>query len=440
MIVKKTTARNDRSRWVAKPPLKVLFVIDGLWVGGTERSLAEMLPGLASAGIESTIVCFRHCADGVEKEVIRQGFDVRFIAAPGLSKRVLALRRLVESQRPAIVHSALFKSNLVARLACVGKPVVLLNSLVNTPYEPIRLANSAIHPGKVRLVQLLDGMTGRALVDHFHAVSHAVKASAIRTLRIPGKRITVVERGRDMAFLGGPSPQRRAEARRSLGLQPEEQLLLNIGRQDRQKGLSFLLKAFAAVSARHPRSRLLLAGRQGEATESLRGLRSQLGLESKVHFLGHRNDVPELLAAADLFVFPSLYEGLPGAVIEAMAMALPVIASDIPPVREVVTRNTALLVPPATVEPLAGAIALLLGSPDRMAEMGQRGAEVFQQRFRMERAVAGMVELYRTLVKGLSRKTAGGWPNDGSGCEQREGNTAQENHLLKTSQRKPTKP
>ena len=111
-------------------PLRILLVLDGLWVGGTERSMAEMLPHLVQAGAEPIIACFRRRPDeGLEAEVLSRGYQVRFLPNAGLLSQVMALRRLIKTEHPHLVHSALFRANLVARLACAGLPVKLLSNL-----------------------------------------------------------------------------------------------------------------------------------------------------------------------------------------------------------------------------------------------------------------------------------------------------------------------
>jgi len=380
--------------------LKILFVIDGLWVGGTERSLVELLPHLVQTGIKPVIACFnRYPEEGLEQAVLSQGFEVRFLNGSSLPARVRALRQVIKAERPRLVHTALFKANLAGRLAAVGQPVTVLNSLTNTSYVPARFKDPRIRPSRLKMVQLLDSWTARHLVTHFHAVSEAVKMAAIETMRLPPERITVVKRGRDAARLGRPSPERRRQARLQLGLNPEDKVLVNVGRHEYQKGHKDTLKAMTALVRQHPRLKLLIAGRAGHASADLKRYRAAAGLARHVRFLGHRRDVPEILAAADLFVFPSLYEGLPGAVIEAMALGLPVVASNIAPVQEVVeVGRNALLVEPGSPPELAQAIETLLSDRSRAATFGRRGRKIFEQQFTLDQSAAEMIELYGRLA------------------------------------------
>jgi glycosyltransferase involved in cell wall biosynthesis len=125
----------------------------------------------------------------------------------------------------------------------------------------------------------------------------------------------------------------------------------------------------------------------------------QLGIDERVKFLGHREDVPEILAAGDVFVFPSLYEGLGGSLIEAMALGLPIVASDIPAVREVVEENrNALLVSPASPEDLALSIARILEDHELARRFGQRSVEIFHERFTLDKSATRMIQLYSWMV------------------------------------------
>lgn len=388
-------------------PLRVLFVVDSLWVGGTERSLAEMLPHLEAAGIEAKVACLRsRHNEGVEELVLDQGIDVRVLTSEGFFGKARDLRRLLLQERPHIVHSALFQSNLATRLAAPGTGAVVLNSLVNTPYDPVRRKDPRLRAWRLRVVQILDALTGRLLVDHFHAVSHATEAAALRSLRLSPRRVTVVQRGRDPDRLGEPSAERRHRARQALALAEDAEVVVNTGRHEFQKGQEVLLEAVAQLRSRRPRTVLLIAGRHGGTTAQLERLIARLGLDEAVQLLGHREDVPEILAAADLFAFPSLCEGFPGAVLEAMALGLPVVASDIPPIREIVDAiRTGILVEPGNPTLLAKAMGDLLEDPGRGAAYGEAGRKVFEKRFTLKASTRRMAEMYNDLCPSTRGQT-----------------------------------
>jgi glycosyltransferase involved in cell wall biosynthesis len=166
-----------------------------------------------------------------------------------------------------------------------------------------------------------------------------------------------------------------------------------------KKAPDTLVEAYAEVVGELPDAKLALAGRDGVQTSQLRAAVQRLGLGRAVRFLGARDDVPELLCGADLFVLPSRWEGLPGAVLEAMALEAPVVASDLPMVREAVTDGvTARLVPVDRPAALAAAILEVLADPDAAAARAARARADFLERFTVERAADGMVALYRRAL------------------------------------------
>ncbi len=145
---------------------------------------------------------------------------------------------------------------------------------------------------------------------------------------------------------------------------------------------------------------MLLAGRTGSLTPAIERRLAALPHRERIHRLGHRDDVPVLLTAADLFVFPSRFEGLPGAVLEAQAMGLPIVASDIPSVAEVVpSADHGLLVPPDDPAALAAAVEQILDEPDRAAAMGACNRQAFLELHTLERSVESMADLYRRLAR-----------------------------------------
>jgi glycosyltransferase involved in cell wall biosynthesis len=188
--------------------------------------------------------------------------------------------------------------------------------------------------------------------------------------------------------------------RAALGLAPDAEVIITVGRQEHPKGLRHLLAAAARLLPTRPRAVLLLAGREGNTSAELRQLTVRLGLGAeRVRFLGHRDDVPDLLAAADVLAVASGVEGMPGAVLEAMALGVPVVAFDIPTVAEVVEPDrSGLLVPAGDPAALAAAIERVLADPDLAGRLGRRGREVFAVRFTLAASARGMAALYRRLA------------------------------------------
>ena len=378
--------------------MRVLYLINGLGTGGAERSLAEFLPFATERGVHVQVVCRTPRWEGVQDIVERHG-DVRFLASRTMAGALAELRRMVTDERPDLIHTTLFEADVLGRLAALGSRTPVLTSLVNTSYEPARLDDPNVRPLRLRAVRSVDGLTARHLVTHFHAITHAVKSSAVTHLGIDPARVTVIERGRDPERLGVPSRRRRAEARRMLDLPTDADVIVAVGRQEYQKGQWVLLEALPAILARRPRATTLIAGRKGHATDRLEAIVRRDGLADRVRFLGHRSDVPEILAAADVFVLPSLYEGLGGAVLEAMALGLPIVASRLPAVAEVTEEGeNALLCRPGDPTALAAAVTSLLDDRSTADRFGLRSRALFLERFTLTNSAEQMLRLYEFLV------------------------------------------
>jgi len=387
---------------MSKRQLKVLFVIDGLGTGGAERSLAELLPGLAEADITAIIACLHRRSEGIESSVLARGADVRFL--PRGPASIFGLRRIIAQERPDLIHTTILAASVVGRLASIGSPATVLTSLVNTPYAPVRRQDPRVRPLALSAVRLLDTLTARTLCDHFHAITGAVKLSAVESMGLDPARITVVHRGRDPDRLGEPSHGRRLAARHALGLQADDEVVVNVGRQEFQKGQRYLIQAVASMLDRRPSLKVLLAGRTGASSPELDRLLDRPMLRERVRLLGHRDDVPDVLAAADVFAFPSLYEGLGGALIEAMALGLPIVAYDVPAVREVVDAGeNAILVAPGSTEELARALDRVLDDAATSVAFGRRSRQIFLERFTLSRSTKSMIELYGRLAEAPAR-------------------------------------
>ncbi len=276
----------------------------------------------------------------------------------------------------------------------------MVTSIVNTSYsrEAAR-ARRNVSGWKLEATRLIDAFSARHLNTGFHAITNAAKAEAVRSLGIEESRIEVIPRGRDTARLGAPSPERREQTRRSLGVGQEQPLLLSVGRREHQKGQVSAVEALAQLRSRLEDAILLIAGREGAASDELAQLVDELGLGQSVRFLGHRDDVPDLMAAADVLVFPSRYEGLGGTVIEAMALQLPVVASDIPVLREV-AGDTALFAPVGSPDILAAQISAVLTDAGLAIQMRAAGKARFAAAFRIDAVAERMADFYRQIVSG----------------------------------------
>ena len=203
-----------------------------------------------------------------------------------------------------------------------------------------------------------------------------------------------------------PAPRGRDRWRRENGVAADALVFAHVGRFMAQKNHLDLVAAFQQVASADPRALLVLAG-DGELRETVRARAASLGLEGAVRFLGLRDDVPELLGAADAFVLSSAWEGLPIAVLEAMAAGLPVVATAVGGVPELVrSGETGWLVAPGAPAALGAAMLALSRDLAAARAMGECGARLVRGRHTVEGMVTGYAALYLELV-GRARGAAG---------------------------------
>ena len=313
--------------------LRVLQLIDSLAPAGAEQSLVVLAPHLQTRGVDLHVGCLTQ-QDELRGVLETAGIPVHGGLASTGSRResVRNVGRLLENLRPDLVHTTLFEADLAGRLAARRSRIPSVSTWANTAYGRTEIRRGGNHWAKVRAAQAADIATAR-FAARFHAVTPHVAEVMSRRLLISRSKVDVVPRGRDPEVLGTRSEQRRTEVRQSLGVGDTTPLVLAVARQEPQKGLDVLVRGLPAIRASLPDVVILVAGREGRATEQLRSLQTALLDPDAVRFLGARDDVPDLLCAADAFVLPSRWEGAAGSVIEAMAMECPIVASDLETLR-----------------------------------------------------------------------------------------------------------
>lgn len=387
--------------------MRVVHVIDALGLGGgAEQALAVMLPLLRERGVDSSVACLIPRTGGIQERVGREGFGVEVLGPTSLPGRVKALRCTVADTAPDLVHATLFNASLVARLALLGRPERLVNSLVNTSYDPVRVQQLGLSPRKLDAVRRIDGLTARLRVDRVHAITEAVAAEATDALGIDPTRVEVIPRGRSTGTLGMPTQADRIAVRSKLGVPPTTPVVLSVGRQDAQKNQAGLVRAFAAVVDRHPDAVLWLAGREGDATPELVEAIGSADLGDRVSVLGHRDDAKALIAAADVFAFPSHYEGLGSVLIEAMALGTPIVGSDAPAVAEVLGAGRyGRVVARGAETAMAGAIADLLDDPAQRSALAAAARSRFEEYYELTLVADATVAMYERALSRPVRRT-----------------------------------
>jgi len=190
----------------------------------------------------------------------------------------------------------------------------------------------------------------------------------------------------------------RRATREDVGVPMEAPVVITVAVLREPKGLQYLIDALGGLLPLIPDVKLVIVG-DGDHGPTLRRQTTDMGLDEHVFFTGARSDIADLLAMADLFVLPTLGDVLPTAVAEAMAVELPVVASDVGGVPEMVVNDrNGILVPPGDAPALAAACAGLLRDPERAHAMGLAGREIARDRFSVARQTAQLGDLYRSLL------------------------------------------
>lgn len=374
--------------------LRVLQVITRAHIGGAPQHVLSILRGLRSRiQVELAVGCEGQLSEAARRE----GFPVHVV--PHLVRSVRpwedlaatrSFRKLLQDRRPDLVHAHTFKAGAVARLAgfMEGVPTIY------TPHGWRFMPGSPklwkwIGPGVERVL-------GR-LAARVVCVSEYEKRLALELGVVPEEKLVVIANGipeLPMGMQGGE----RTKTRREHG---EAIRAVMVGRFEAPKDQATLLRALARVADVNITLEFVGDGPMRRSTENLA---EALGLRNRVRFLGERNDVPELLSEADLFILSSWFEGLPLALLEAMRSGLPVIASRVGGVTEAVIDGvTGILVPPGDPEALARALARMAASPRERVEMGQAGRRLFVARFREERMLVEIEALYKDTARQAAR-------------------------------------
>lgn len=379
-------------------PLRVLQLIDSLAPSGAERSLASLAPQLAAEGID-VHVAYLVERGGLRADIEAAGIPVHSLAGESASRREWLSRTadLVGELNPDLVQTTLFEADLAGRRAAARKRVPCISSFVNTAYGRTEARRDGVRRVRVRAAQAADALTARR-VARFHAVTQHVATVMGRRLLVPASKIEVIPRGRDADLLGRRSEERRLAVRRRLGIGETVPVILAIGRQEPQKGFDVLLNALPVVRSQHPEVHVVIAGREGRATASLLDLMHNHGLGDTLTFLGRRDDVADLLAAADVFALPSLWEGAAGTVLEAMALECPIVASRLPTLQEAIDDSTAELVTPQDPTGLAQGLLTTLADRRAAASRARAARSRFEREYTIQVSARRMADLYSRVA------------------------------------------
>jgi glycosyltransferase involved in cell wall biosynthesis len=382
----------------------ILHVTNSLGVnGGAEQQLVSNLQRFGDSRLTHRLVAlFADDEGALRTSDIPDSIVVDFLFGPGErpSGRRDILNRLdaeVGRIEPDLIHCSVSDASLASRIVGRRRDIPVVETLVNISHERVRAVdNPNVRPWKLAVYKVIDRVTMRS-VARFHALTPAVAESWQRTVGVPAAKMVVIPRGVDLdAVVSDLEPAcARARLFAELGVDNDPLLVLNVGRQTSQKGQRYLVEAMDALSAERDVV-LVIAGQSGTNTAELAAMAAA---RPNVYIIGARDDVPDLMAAADVFAFPSLFEGLGVSLLEAMAHALPVITTDVAPMNAIVThRRTGLLVPPRDPHALAVAIDELASDPVLARSLGHAAHTHVATDYRLDEAAASIEHLYADVL------------------------------------------
>lgn len=377
--------------------IKVLYLIDTLAVGGAEKSLVDMAinnPSVDSVFItiykgESLVPLLKQ--NNIEVHQLNNSFRYEFNTV------VTQLLPLIDALNPDIIHSTLFRSDIIARKVKQYRNIPLISSFVNNTYLNERYRTLSIL-GKVKLYgcQLMDKWSAKN-VDLFISNSATIMETNCRALGIKKEKVKVIYRGRSSKKLDSISDQEAFALRLKLNVNSDTKILLNVSRLLDRKGQLDLLKSYAEVVKKHPDTMLLFAG-EGAFRTTLEKAIDDLQLKEKVVLLGNVDYIPLLLKMADVFIFPSHYEGLPGALLEAMFVQKIIICSDIGENKECVSETEAIFFKTHDIEDLTINISMVLNNLKEYEPMAIKAKKVAISKFELATIISQYNRAYQNLL------------------------------------------
>jgi glycosyltransferase involved in cell wall biosynthesis len=368
----------------------VALCITDLEIGGAERCLTELALRVDRQRFRPVVYCLGHRPARDEAsclpELAAAGVEVHCLGARRIWQFPIVvgrLKRLLAAQNPQVVQTLLFHANIVGRIAA-------RRAGVKTVVSGIRVAECG---SKWHL--WVDRLTQR-WVDRYACVSQSVAGFSAARGGLSPQKLVVIPNGIDLARY----PARHPVDPATLGIRSGRRIITFVGRLEPQKGTGWLIDAAPAWLAKLPDCDLLLVGK-GPQQHQLEAACRAAGIAGRVHFSGWRADVPEILAASELLILPSAWEGMPNVVLEAMASRRPVVAAEVEGVRELLGQAA----PRQTVrygdtQGLIDKVLTLMLDPAAAAAVGDQNRRRAEQNFPISRMVAAHEDLWESLAAG----------------------------------------
>ena len=368
--------------------INVLHIIDKLSMDGTNPSSCAVLMGDWYANMDSErfhmSVCTLRSPDPAGSYLEEMGIKVHYLGYGKISPaNITGISKIIESEQADIVHLHGYSA------ANFGRIAARLKSIPNVVHEHAVLK---VQPHQYIADKLLSRLTDVAV-----AVSGNVKDFMIRSRSIPQHKIRTIGNGIQLDKYQKLDEKRKQEKRLDLGIEDNVKIVGTVTRLREEKGNEYLIRALPSVLEQGVNFTLLIVG-DGPLRGELESLVNELGVESVVRFLGFRNDVPELLSLFDIQVIPSLTEGFPLCLAEAMAAENAIVASEVGGMKEIGRDGeTVLFVPPKDPLSMAEKIVYLINNVDIATRLSEKAVN-YSSAFSIENSVQHLQQLYEEFT------------------------------------------
>jgi L-malate glycosyltransferase len=366
---------------------RVLHIIDLLSIGGAQKLLITFSIEAEKYPLDVEIISL-HTAihQSVVSDLEARGVKISYFPARKLLDpvRFIKILKYIKTTQPDIIQTHLTYSNILGGLAGLfaGVPVIgtLHSSGKDRRYSKTR--------------ETLETWVLRLFTYSVVAVGN--KTAAAHFPRLGKNKIRVIENGiSDFLQL---SEEERQTIRHELVGNKNVSIIVTVGRLSPVKGYEYLISGFKIIHTQFPNTKLVFVG-DGQLMRDLKTQASSLQLEDSIHFLGDRSDVPSILAASDIYINSSVIEGMPLAVMEAMAVGLPIIATDVGDMPEMVTDDCGIIIPAKNPERVASAAIELLTHPEKLEVMGRHARELAERNFSGSAWLDKLLSLYDEAIQ-----------------------------------------
>jgi len=376
--------------------IKIAYFVISEVRAGVEEHILDLMLHLDRRRFEISLICPPKLAAAFQDDFKAFPFHVHGIKVRGWRdlKSLFGLYHLFRQEKFDIIHSHMFRSSFictpVAKLA--GIPVV-----IETDH-----GREAWRKGIIKGSYFIDRIIAR-LTNKIIAVSEACGKYLLDEKGLSAEKVIVIQNGRDLSIYSPDIPVEISPLKKELGIQDGCTIFGVVGRLEVQKGHIYLLEAIPKIMKTSKKFKILIVG-DGSLREELESKAKELGIKDHLIFTGFRSDIPKLLRVIDIFVLPSLFEGLPLVAIEASATGKPVIATAVDGTPEVIIDGkTGILVPPRDPESLSKAMLSFLYNPSQCMFLGQNGRDYVNQKYSIQRQIRETEQVYYSCLE-LSKR------------------------------------